>query len=64
MAIDFKTFIFKGNLNRLASLLITIGYPYNFNGSEIEITCEYWYFEQLKKNDINLFEKLEIVIVE
>ena len=45
MALDFKTFVISGSPARLAALLTAVGYPFYFDGTDIEITCEKWYLE-------------------
>lgn len=64
MALDLKTFECKGNAARLAALLTAVGYPFYFNGTDIEITCEKWFLENLKKEDSKLFKNLEIKEIE
>lgn len=64
MALVLKKFECKGNAARLAALLTAIGYPFYFNGTDIEITCEKWFLENLKKEDVKLFKNLEINEIE
>lgn len=64
MALDLKKFECKGNAARFAALLIAIGYPFYFNGSDIEITCEKWFLENIKKEDETLFKNLVINEIE
>lgn len=60
MALDLKTYVIAGSPARLAALLTALGYPFYFNGTEIEITCEKWYLAHLKQNDPKLFEKVSV----
>lgn len=64
MALEMKTFECKGNAARLAALLTAVGYPFYFNGTDIEINCEKWFLENLKKEDFRLFNNLEIKEIE
>ncbi len=64
MALGFKTFVISDSPARLAALLTAVGYPFYFDGTDIEITCEKWYLEQLKRNDPKLFEKVSITLEE
>lgn len=64
MALEMKTFECKGNAARLSALLTAVGYPFYFNGTDIEITCEKWFLENLKKEDFRLFNNLEIKEIE
>lgn len=64
MALELMKFECKGNAARLAALLTAIGYPFYFNGSDIEITCEKWFLKNLKKEDEKLFKNLEINEIE
>lgn len=60
MALNFKTFIITGSPARLAALLTAVGYPFYFNGTDIEITCEKSYLEYLKRSDRKLFERVSV----
>lgn len=64
MAVELKKFQCKGNAARLAALLTAIGYPFCFNGNDIELTCEKWFLEYLKCQDERLFDKLVIIEIE
>lgn len=62
MALNFKTYIITGSPARLATLLSAVGYPFYFNGTDIEITCEKSYLEYLKQNDRRLFENVSVKV--
>lgn len=64
MAVELNKFQCKGNAARLAALLTAVGYPFYFDGTDIELTCEKWFLEHLKCQDKRLFDNLEIIEIE